>query len=103
MWDQSFYLYVKDPESAALTFRAMDKDLFKDDDLLGLGAISVKELIVSGIFLRIFILAFYEFIYLQIYYVIEVVVNHYRLFITPFCRQIIATDCFQFFLTIFIS
>lgn len=47
VWDQSFYLYVKDPESAALTFRAMDKDLFKDDDLLGLGAISVKELIVS--------------------------------------------------------
>jgi hypothetical protein len=25
----------------------MDKDLFKEDDLLGLGAISVKELIVS--------------------------------------------------------
>lgn len=47
VWDQSFYLYVKDPGSAALTFRAMDKDLFKDDDLLGLGAISVKELIVS--------------------------------------------------------
>lgn len=47
VWDQSFYLYVKDPESAALTFRAMDKDLLKEDDLLGLGAISVKELIVS--------------------------------------------------------
>lgn len=53
VWDQSFYLYVKDPESAALTFRAMDKDLFKEDDLLGLGAISVKELIVSIEFIRI--------------------------------------------------
>ena len=28
----------------------MDKDLFKDDDLLGLGAISVKELIVSNFY-----------------------------------------------------
>lgn len=37
-------MYVKDPASAALSFRAMDKDLFSEDDLLGLGAISVQEL-----------------------------------------------------------
>jgi hypothetical protein len=43
-WDQSFYLYVKDPQTATLSFRAMDKDLFKEDDMMGMGAISVKEL-----------------------------------------------------------
>ena len=47
MWDESFYLYVKDPSTAVLSFRAMDKDLFKDDDLMGVGAISVRELQVQ--------------------------------------------------------
>ena len=47
MWDESFFLYVKDPSSAVLSLRVMDKDLFKEDGVMGLGVISVKELQVN--------------------------------------------------------
>ena len=43
-WDESFYLYVRDPSSAVLSLRVMDKDIFKEDGVMGVGAISVKEL-----------------------------------------------------------
>ena len=47
VWDESFFLYVKDPSSAVLSLRVMDKDLFKEDGVMGLGVISVKELQVN--------------------------------------------------------
>ena len=44
VWNESFYLYVTDPSLATLTFTALDRDLLKEDDLLGVGSMSVAEL-----------------------------------------------------------
>ena len=44
VWNESFYLYVTDPATAMLTFTALDRDVFKADDLLGVGSMSVTEL-----------------------------------------------------------
>ena len=44
MWNESFYLYVSDPSSATLAFTALDRDMFSDDDFLGVGSMSVADL-----------------------------------------------------------
>jgi C2 domain len=43
-WDESFYMYVADPNSATLTFRVLDREVFTEDQLIGVGAIAVAEL-----------------------------------------------------------
>ena len=44
VWNESFYLYVTDPTLATLTFTALDRDVLKEDDLLGVGSMSVADL-----------------------------------------------------------
>ena len=47
VWNQSCFLFVSDPSTAVLSFRVMDKDFFKRDDLIGDGQMSIKEMLVS--------------------------------------------------------
>jgi C2 domain len=43
-WDESFYMYVADPDTATLAFRALDREIFREDQLIGVGAVAVAEL-----------------------------------------------------------
>lgn len=45
VWNESYFLYVKDTSTANVSFTVMDKDVYKEDDLIGVGSIPVSALI----------------------------------------------------------
>ena len=43
IWKESFFLYIIDPAYSKLNFTLMDKDYFKDDDVIGYGSFTVAD------------------------------------------------------------
>eukprot|EP01041_Mallomonas_annulata_P008169 gene8169-16790_t len=48
VWDETFFLYVKDASIANLTFTVMDKDLYKEDDFIGTASLSIADVAASS-------------------------------------------------------
>jgi hypothetical protein len=48
-WQEPFSLYVRgDPDDATLRFHVFDEDLFKEDNLVGVGEVSLKQFLASS-------------------------------------------------------